>query len=160
MLALNNLAAVYIEMGRLDDALNECDKAIKSMDDNLCYDYVKRGKVYARKGSVLCKQQNYEGSKTWYEKSLLENTDYKVKEEMKNMLKLKKEFDDAAYIDPVKAEEHNEKAKEFFKQGDWVNAVKQYDEAIKRNPKEPKYYSNKGVTLMKLMDFSHALSNF
>jgi len=56
------LAAVYIEMGRLGDALNECDKAIKSMDDNLCYDYVKRAKVYARKGSVLSKQKDYVGS--------------------------------------------------------------------------------------------------
>jgi stress-induced-phosphoprotein 1 len=55
VLALNNMAAVYIEMGKLDDALAQCDKAIKSMDDNLCYDYMKRAKVYARKGSVLSK---------------------------------------------------------------------------------------------------------
>lgn len=102
-------------MGRLGDALNECDKAIKSMDDNLCYDYVKRAKVYARKGSVLSKQKDYVGSQTFYEKSLLENSDYKVKEEMKSMLKLKKVFDDEAYLDPVKAEEHNEAAKGFFK---------------------------------------------
>lgn len=154
------MAAVYIEMGKLDDALAQCDKAIQSMDDNLCYDYMKRAKVYARKGSVLSKQKDYANSHIFYEKSLLENSDYKVKEEMKQMLKIKKVFDDQNYLDPVKAEEHNEKAKEYFKLGDWVNALKEYTEAIKRNPKEPKYYSNKGVTLMKLMDFPAALSSF
>jgi hypothetical protein len=32
------------------------------MDDNLIYDYLKRSKVYARKGSVLGKQKKYEES--------------------------------------------------------------------------------------------------
>lgn len=83
VLALNNMAAVYIEMGKLDDALAQCDKAIQSMDENMCYDYMKRAKVYARKGSVLSKQKDYANSHIFYEKSLLENSDYKVKEEMK-----------------------------------------------------------------------------
>jgi stress-induced-phosphoprotein 1 len=61
------------------------------------------------------------------------------------------------YIDPVKAEEHNELAKGHFKSGDFVKAMKDYEEAIKRNPKDPKLYSNKGICLMKLMDFSNAL---
>jgi len=32
-------------------------------------------------------------------------------------------------------------------------AVKEYDEAIKRNPKEAKYLCNRGTTYMKLMAF-------
>lgn len=50
-----------------------------------------------------------------FEKSLLENQDYNVREELKNIQKMKKEKDDKDYIDPVKAEESNETAKEFFK---------------------------------------------
>ncbi len=53
------------------------------MDDNLMYDYLKRSKVYARKGGVLGKLHKYEESIIFYEKSLLENNDYKIKEELK-----------------------------------------------------------------------------
>ena len=44
---------------------------------------MKRSKVYARKGSVLGKLKKYKESVEFYEKSLLENSDYKVKEELK-----------------------------------------------------------------------------
>lgn len=154
------MAAVYIEMNDLDNALLQCNKAIASMDDLMIYDYQKRAKVYNRKGSVLCKQQNYAESVQYYEKSLLENQDYKVKEELRLVQKLKRENDAHNYLDSDKAEEENEKAKEFFKSGDWANANKHYDEAILRNPKDPKLYSNKGITLMKLMDFVNALQNY
>ncbi len=49
VLALNNMAAVYIEMGELDKAMEQCDRAIKSMEDNLIFDYIKKAKVFARK---------------------------------------------------------------------------------------------------------------
>ena len=35
--------------------------------------------------------------------------------------------------------------------------MKEYEEAIKRNPSEPKFYNNKATCLLKLMDFSNAL---
>jgi stress-induced-phosphoprotein 1 len=37
--------------------------------------------------------------------------------------------------------------------------LKEYEEAIKRNPTEPKYHCNKATALMKLMEFPGALKD-
>jgi stress-induced-phosphoprotein 1 len=50
-------------------------------------------------------------------------------------------------------EQHNAKGGELFKLGSFPDAVKEYDEAIRRSPKEAKYYCNRGTTYMKLMAF-------
>jgi stress-induced-phosphoprotein 1 len=55
VLALNNLAAVFIEQGELEKAHEACDRGIKAMDDQGINDYVKRAKVYARKASIYSK---------------------------------------------------------------------------------------------------------
>jgi stress-induced-phosphoprotein 1 len=36
--------------------------------------------------------------------------------------------------------------------------MKEYEECIRRNPKEPKYYGNKATCLIKLMEFPSALN--
>ena len=68
-----------------------------------------------------------------------------------------KDQDALKYIDPTKAEEHNNKGKELFTAGKFPEALKEYDEAIKRSPSEAKLYSNKSACLVKLMDFTDAL---
>lgn len=35
--------------------------------------------------------------------------------------------------------------------------MRHYEEAIRRNPSEPKFYNNKATCLLKLMDFNAAL---
>ena len=63
----------------------------------------------------------------------------------------KDKADKEAYIDVDKAEEHNNKGNEHFKRKEWVKAKEQYDEAIKRNPNDPKIYSNRAAALQKLV---------
>jgi len=90
---------------------------------------------------------------------LLEDTQYKVKDELKAVIKLKKEKEALEYINPELAEKSNDEAREFFKKGDFPNAIKSYDEAIKRNPKDPKLHNNRSTCLLKLMDFPNALTS-
>ena len=44
--------------------------------------------------------------------------------------------------------------------GKFPQALKEYEEAIKRNPENPKYYSNLGTAYIKLMEFARARDNF
>lgn len=69
---------------------------------------------------------------------------------------MKQKYDEESYIDPEKAEEHNNKGRELFLNGKFPEAVKEYEESIKRNPNEPKYYTNKASCLIKLLEFPSA----
>ena len=64
-----------------------------------------------------------------------------------------------AYINPELAEEHRLKGNELFKGGEFVKALKEYEEGIKRDPKAHAIYSNRSVTYIKLMDFNSALKD-
>lgn len=152
----NNLAAVYVEKKLYDKAIEACTKA-----EEICkgghYDYVKLAKILARRASAHSHKGEYDLALDFYQKSLLENRDDKVKEEMKKVEKLKKDTEAAAYVNPELAEQHRLKGNELYGQGKYPDAIKEYDEAIKRNPKDAKLYANRGTALMKLMEYPTAL---
>ena len=127
------------------------------MKDNHSNDFTKKAKLFARRAKVLWLQGQLEEAISYYEKSLLEDNIPAVKEELKKVQKEKNERDLQAYVNPEIAEEHNHKGGEFFKDGKFPLALKEYEEAIKRNPREPKYYCNKATALMKLMEFPVAI---
>ena len=61
--------------------------------------------------------------------------------------------DKAAYIDPEKALEAKERGNAHFKNAKFPQAIAEYTEAIKRDPSNPTYYSNRAAAYQKLMDF-------
>lgn len=87
----NNKAACFIESGDFESALLEVEKAEKLFADGIVKDWVKKAKVFARKASILFKQGKLNESIEWYEKSLLEDGNQKVKDELSKVRKTKKE---------------------------------------------------------------------
>ena len=91
MLYYNNKAAVYIEMKQLDLAMQTVDTALEVYNKGSDKDFVKLAKLYARKGSVYRQMNDYKSAIQYFEKSMLEDNQYKVKEELKLVQKLQQE---------------------------------------------------------------------
>ncbi len=102
---------------------------------------------------------NFKQAKVFYEKSLSEHRTPEIKTLLSEVEKKIKEEERKAYIDPVKAEEEKELGNQKFKEGDYAAAVRHYSEAIKRNPDDPKYYSNRAACYTKLAAFDLGLKD-
>jgi len=138
----SNIGACYIEMKQFDAAIEFCDKGIASTKGKN-YDFVKLAKVMARKASALEKKGQMEDALEVYRKALLENNDPTIKQSMKNLEKAKKDAEAKAYINPEIAEAHKAKGGELFKAGDFPGAIKEYEEGLRRDPKNVAIYCNR-----------------
>ena len=65
----------------------------------------------------------------------------------REVIRQKDEIDRAAYLNPEKAEEHRQTGNAFFKEGKWVDAIKEYTEGLRRDPQNHLIYSNRAQVL-------------
>ena len=89
----------------------------------------------------------------------MESKDYAYKLALKDIKKLKTVKDAAEYIDHDLAETHKDLGNGFFKEGKFPEALKEYDEAIRRNPTSASLFSNRCFARTKLMDLGEALKD-
>lgn len=155
---LNNIAAVYFEQKEYKKCIEQCEKAIEVGRGNRA-DFKLIAKAFSRIGNSHRKLGDLKSAKTAYEKSMSEFRTPEIKALLSEVEKQIKEEERKAYIDPVKAEEEKEKGNELFKNGDYATAMKHYTEAIKRNPDDPKYYSNRAACYTKLAAFDLGLKD-
>ncbi|XP_075238952.1 stress-induced-phosphoprotein 1-like [Convolutriloba macropyga] len=150
-----NKAAVYFEMGDFEKCIEMAEKSIEVGRENRA-DFKQIAKGFTRIGNAHFKQKNYKSAVTYFEKSLSEFRDPQIVKKCKQVQDLIKEEERLAYIDPVKSEEARQQGNDFFTKGQYPDAIKMYDEAIKRNPDEPKTYCNRAACYIKLGEFSLA----
>ncbi|XP_067010003.1 stress-induced-phosphoprotein 1 isoform X2 [Anabrus simplex] len=155
---LNNIAAVYFEQKEYAKCIEQCQKAIEVGRENRA-DFKLIAKAFTRIGNAYLKLGDLQNAKTAYEKSMSEYRTPEVKALLSDVEKRIKEEERRAYIDPVKAEQEKELGNELFKNGNYADAIKHYTEAIKRNPDDPKYYSNRAACYTKLAAFDLGLKD-
>jgi len=132
-------------------------------------------KAYARIGNAQKRKANKEEDKDAknalldlaieaYNKSLMEHRSDAVWTDLKKVQAEKKKQLEAAYVDPAKAAEEKEAGNVFFKEGNWVEAMRKYSEAIKRDPTNPEtshiYYSNRGNCYIRMNEMNLAVDDF
>ncbi|KAI4502027.1 hypothetical protein M0802_002709 [Mischocyttarus mexicanus] len=155
---LLNIAAVYFEQKEYDKCICQCEKAIDLGRENRA-DFKLIAKAFTRIGHAYKKMSNWKQAKVYYEKSMSEHRTPEIKTLLSDIDKIIKEEERKAYIDPVKAEEEKELGNQKYKDGDYPAAIKHYSEAIKRNPDDPKYYSNRAACYTKLAAFDLGLKD-
>jgi len=154
----NNLAAVYFEMKELDQCIKECETAIEVGRENRA-DFKLIAKAYNRMGTAQRKKGDLKAAKVSYEKALTEHRTPDYRQNLSEVESAMKKAEEEAYINPELAEQEKQKGNESFKKGDWAQAVKFYSEALRRNPKESKIYSNRAACYTKLTAFDLALKD-
>merc|ERR1719284_2029071 len=99
--------------------------------------------------STYEKRKQFDQAIEYYNKALTEDNNRNTRNALREIERMKEKHEKEAYLDPVKAEEHREKGNEFFKAQSWAAAKAEYDEGVKRNPKDAKLYSNRAAALTK-----------
>ncbi|XP_008791693.2 hsp70-Hsp90 organizing protein-like [Phoenix dactylifera] len=150
---LTNRAAVYLEMGKYEDCIKDCDKAVERGRE-LHSDFKMIAKALTRKGTALGKlakcSKDYEPAIETFQKALTEHRNPDTLKKLNEAERAKKELEQQEYFDPKIADEEREKGNELFKQQKYPEAVKHYTEALRRNPKDPRVYSNRAACYTKL----------
>ncbi|EHA8588492.1 hsp70-Hsp90 organizing protein [Cocos nucifera] len=150
---LTNRAAVYLEMGKCEDCIKDCDKAVERGRE-LHSDFKMIARALTRKGTALVKlakcSKDFEPAIETFQKALTEHRNPDTLKKLNDAERAKKELEQQEYFDPKIADEEREKGNELFKQQKYPEAVKHYTEAIKRNPNDPRVYSNRAACYTKL----------
>ncbi|KAG7015655.1 Hsp70-Hsp90 organizing protein 3 [Cucurbita argyrosperma subsp. argyrosperma] len=150
---LTNRAAVYLEMGKYEDCIKDCDKAVERGRE-LRSDFKMIARALTRKGTAYVKlakcSKDYDIAIETFQKALTEHRNPDTLKKLNDAEKAKKDLEQQEYFDPKIADEEREKGNEYFKQQKYPEAVKHYTESLRRNPKDAKAYSNRAACYTKL----------
>ncbi|KAI3858134.1 hypothetical protein MKX03_022453 [Papaver bracteatum] len=150
---ITNRAAVYLEMGKYEECIKDCDRAVERGRE-LRSDYKMIARALTRKGTAFVKMaktsQDYAPAIEAFQKALTEHRNPDTLKKLNEAEKAKKDLEQQEYFDPKLADEEREKGNDFFKQQKYPEAVSHYTEALRRNPKDPKVYSNRAACYTKL----------
>ncbi len=155
---LNNLAAAYFEQGNLDESIATCEKAVEEGRE-MRADYKLVAKAFGRIGSAYSKKGDLDNAIKFWNKSLTEHRTPDILAKLRDAEKQQKENARRAYIDPAKADEERNRGNELYKAGKFADSVGAYSESIKRNPDDPRGYTNRASAYIKLAALPEALKD-
>lgn len=155
MTFLSNKAAVYFTKKQWDECIEVCLQAVEVGKAN-CAPFEDRGKALTRCGKAYQKKGDYAKAIESLKDAQLESFDTATQRLLKNLQLEKKKSDTLAYQSDSLADEAKQRGNDHFRAKQWGEAVKEYEEAVKRAPKNPTIRNNLAAALCKVMDFNGA----
>lgn len=149
---LVNCTAVYFEKGEYEKTLEECAKAIE-IGREVFADYKLIARAMTRSGNALVKLGRPKEAIDWYNKSLTEHRDAATLKSLRDLEKKIEDEERKAYINPELAAKAKEEGNEHFKAQRYPDAIASYSEAIKRDPSNATYLTNRATTYSKLGEY-------
>ena len=119
ILYITNRAAVYLEMVKHEECINDCDRAVERGSE-LHSDFKIIAGSLNRKGAAYVKMakcsKDYEPAIEAFQKALIEHRNPDTLKKLNETEKAKKDLEQQEDFDPKLADEEPEKGNEFFKQ--------------------------------------------
>ncbi|KAL2607811.1 hypothetical protein R1flu_026384 [Riccia fluitans] len=150
---LTNRAAVYLEMGKYEECVQDCNTAVERGRE-VHADFKMISRALTRKGTAYVKlaksSKDYDIAIETFQKALTEHRNPDTLKKLNDAERTKKDLEQQEYFNPELGDEEREKGNEFFKKAEYPEAIRHYSEALRRNPSDVKAYSNRAACYTKL----------
>ncbi|KAA0155730.1 hypothetical protein FNF27_05687 [Cafeteria roenbergensis] len=155
---LNKAAAIF-EAGDSDGCVALCEEVVETARGQRPIPWAKIAKAFARMAAVKQRAGDIAGAIDLYEKAQAESASAPIDRRIKQLRKQLAEKEALDYLDAEKGKEAKERGNEAFKSCNFTDAIDHYSEAIRRDPENPIYWTNRATAKCKVMDFGGALDD-
>ena len=155
MTFLLNKAAVYFAQKKYDDCIEECNKSLEVGKENMA-SFEDRAKALTRCAKAYQKKKDLGKAIEMCKSAQLEAYSKDTQRLLKSLELEKKKKDKLDYQDEGKAQEAKQRGNDFFREKKFPEAIKEYEEAVKRAPNDAAIRNNLSAALTKIMDFNGA----
>mmetsp|Transcript_5198 Transcript_5198/g.10757 ORF Transcript_5198/g.10757 Transcript_5198/m.10757 type:complete len:558 (+) Transcript_5198:66-1739(+) len=155
MTFLLNKAAVYFAQKKYDAVIEECQKAIEVGKENMA-SFEDRAKALTRCAKAYQKKKDLGKAIEMCKSAQLESYNKDTQRLLKSLELEKKKKDKLDYQDETKAQEAKQRGNDFFREKNFPEAIKEYEDAVKRAPNDAPIRNNLSAALTKIMDFNGA----
>lgn len=157
---LLNQSAVHYETERYEEAIAAATEAVtlaRSLDTPSDYSFY--GRAYSRIAAAHVRRNALEEAIRFYNKSLTEHRSPETLAKLRETEKMLADQARAALHNPELAEAARNEGNVHFREGRFAEAVTAYTEAIRRDEKDPRAYSNRAACYLKLAAIPEGLKD-
>ncbi|KAM0894809.1 hypothetical protein ACQ4PT_024259 [Festuca glaucescens] len=159
---LTNRAAAYLLMSKNKECVRDCDEAVEKGRE-LRADNRLLARALSRKASALLKLAacagDYAPAIRALQQSLAEHYSEETRAKLDEAESARKEVEEQERLDQEAADHHRHKGNEFFQKKKYQEAADHYTEAIKKNPNDPRVFSNRAQSHIYLRNLSEGLED-
>lgn len=155
----NSLGQCYLNLKKYDSALLNFSRAIQLSPDNDNF-YINRGQTYQQLDSMMAAKKDYLKALSINSRNSLARINLAVVDINSGGPSPIDQLNQLIRNNPGLSFAYADRAYYKFEQGDYTEALQDYDSAIRLDPGNFLYYLHKGMTYDRLHDLNSAIKNF